>query len=129
MLYNIERHPELPALIATWHSNFKYSRDARAYVTDMHEWLERQETPIYYVLDLRNWHDMTFDELILAAHNATRSKSSNFHHPMNMGNLVITNDPTVKLSVEGLRSDVFGNAKTLIFSELEDAINYIRQAL
>jgi hypothetical protein len=129
MPYVIEKHPTLPALIATWHHDFKYSRDARAYVADMHEWLERQETPVYYVLDLRNWYDMTFDELVLAAHMATRSESSNFHHPMNLGNLVITNDPAVKSSVEGLRSDIFGNAKTFIFSELEDALNFIKKEL
>ncbi len=127
MTYTTEKHPDLPAIIATWHSDFNFSRDAQGYAMDMHKWLSAQETPVYYVLDLRAWHDMTFDELIHAANHATRSETSNFHHPMNQGNLVITNDTAVKLSVEGLRSDAFGNAKTIVFSELEDALHYIEQ--
>ena len=129
MSYTIEKHPTLPAIIATWHSDFDYASEVRAYVTEMHQMLSEQETPVYYVLDMRVWQDMTFDELIHAANMATRSESSNFHHPMNKGNLVITNDPAVKRSVEGLRSDVFGNAVTLIFSELEDALEHIRREL
>ncbi len=129
MSYSIERHPELPAIIATWHNDFSFSRDAKAYVQEMHRHLNEAETPVYYVLDLREWQDMTFDELVHAANLATRSETSNFHHPNNLGNLVITHDPAVKSSVTGLRSDVFGNAKTFIFSELEDALEFIRREL
>ena len=129
MSYTIERHPELPAIIAIWHSDFNFSREVKAYVQEMHKRLNEAESPVYYVLDMHAWHDMTFDELIHAANIATRSETSNFHHPNNLGNLVITNDPAVESSVQGLRSDVFGNAKTFIFPELKDALDYIRREL
>ncbi len=129
MSYTIEKHPTLPAVIATWHAGFNYTREAPAYVAEMHQLLNQQQTPIYYVLDLRAWRDMTLEELVQAANTATRSETSNFHHPMNKGNLVITNDPTVKLSVEGLRSDAFGNARITIFSTLEEALQHVQKEL
>ena len=129
MSYSIERHPELPAIIARWHSDFNFSREAQDYVKDMHRRLDEAESPVYYVLDMHEWHDMTLNELVHAANLATRSETSNFHHPNNLGNLVITNDPAVELSVKGLRSDVFGNAKTFIFAKLEDALEYIRREI
>lgn len=125
MTYTIEKHSKLPALIATWAESFVFTRDAPAYQKDMHSHLDQQKSPVYYVLDVRAWHDMTFDELLQGASIATRGEDPNFHHRMNLGTLFVTSDPTVRASAEGLRSDIFGNANVLVFNELDDALNYI----
>ncbi len=125
--YTIEKHPTLPAVIVTWHADFEFARDGQAQSNAMRELLNQQESPIFYIMDISNWHNMPFNELMDATSMAARGKDANFHNPMNMGTLIITNDPAVKLSAQGLRSDAFGNANVLVFSSLDDALNHAEE--
>lgn len=127
MSYTLEQHATLPAIIATWHDDFDFMRDAHAYSADMRDLLNSQDSPVFYVMDISVWKNMPFNDLIEATSLAARGKDANFHHPMNMGTLIITNDPAVTISANGLKSDAFGNANVFVFSTLDDALAFASQ--
>jgi|GEM_PF-3582972 len=125
--YTIEPHVTLPAVIVTWHEDFDFARDARPQSAAMREVLNNADSPIYYVMDLTLWSKMPFSDLIEATSIAARGKDANFHNSNNMGTLIVTKDPAVRISAEGLRSDAFGNANVLVFSSLDDALAHITE--
>lgn len=127
MTYTIEFHGDLPAIIGTWREDFVFAHDGKPYAQKMHAALEQQTSPVYYVLDLRQWHNMSFEELAEAANIGARGDDPNFHHKMNCGTLVLTNDPMLNATAEGMRSDIFGNVDMVVFPTLEDAEEYIIQ--
>lgn len=127
MIYRIEEHATLPALIATWDKDFEFMRDARDYSADIRERLNARQSPIFYIMNISLWTNMPFSDLLEASSIAARGKDANFHNPMNAGTLMVTTDPAVKISANGLKSDAFGNANVLIFSTLEDALAYVSE--
>lgn len=125
--YTIEHHATLPAVIVTWHEDFEFVRDARAQSNAMREVLNSQDSPIYYVMDLTTWNKMPFNELMEATSMAARGKDANFHNANNIATLIVTKDPAVRISAEGLRSDAFGNANVMVFSSIDDALAHISE--
>lgn len=126
MSYDIERLSDLPVLLGTWHSDFVFETEGRAYAAAMHEQLNQQTTEVFYILDMSNWNTMTFDELIVATNIGSRGKDANFHHPMNRKTLFVTTDPAVTLAAEGVTtSDVFGEVNAQVFTSLDDALAYV----
>src|SRR5690606_25660178 len=120
----IEHHPTIPAVIVTWHEEFDFSQHGRPQSAEMREILNAQESPIFYIMDISVWHNMPFNDLIEATALAARGNDANFHHPMNMGTLIISTDPAVRISALGTKSDAFGNANVMIFNNLDDALTY-----
>lgn len=127
MTYTIEQRSTPPAIIATWHDDFDFMRDARPYSAEIRTLLNAQESPVFYIMDISTWQNMSFNEIIEATSIAARGKDANFHNPMNRGTLIITNKPAVAISANGLKSDAFGNANVLVFSTLDDALAYANQ--
>ena len=127
MTYTIEQRTTPPAIIATWHDDFDFMRDARTYSVDVRELLNAQESPVYYIMNIGTWQNMSFNELLEATSIAAGSKDANFHNPNNIATLIITNDRAVAISADGLKSDSFGNANVLVFSTLDDALAFAQQ--
>ncbi|PJF45144.1 MAG: hypothetical protein CUN55_00415 [Phototrophicales bacterium] len=129
MTYTIERLDDMPVALGVWHQDFDFMRDSRAYSADMRTLLDQQESPVFYVLDMSAYKTMSLEELIDASNLAARGKNANFHHPMVRQILLISTDKGVEISVQGLRTEAFGNADTLVFPTREDALAYVAQQL
>lgn len=127
MTFDIKRLPDLPVLLGIWHEDFVFQDHVETYARAMHKQLNQQQTPVFYVLDLSHWDEMTVEELIAAAHISSSGNDPNFHHPMNRKSLLVTTDSTVKMAVEGLNSEAFGRVDALIFSSVENALAYVRE--
>lgn len=127
--YVVEMHPKLPIMMTRFEAHFVFENDARAYTLEARQTLDAQATPVFYLFDLTRWHIMSFGELMQAAAQAARGSNSNFHHPMNRYTLIVTHDPLVSMSAEGMQSDAYGNAKIKVFSSIEDAIAFVKAEL
>jgi hypothetical protein len=127
MTYTIERLHDLPVLLGIWRKDFVFGEDGRSYTLAMNSQLNQQDTAVFYILDMSNWHTMTFDELLIAANIGAQGKDANFHHPMNRKTLFVTQNAAVSIAAEGLSGEVFGNVNAAVFSSLDDALAHVRE--
>ncbi len=45
------------------------------------------------------------------------------------GSIVITNNPAVKLAMQGMNSDVYGNVSVAVFEEIDEALAYVHEQI
>jgi len=127
--YRIEAHPTLPIMMTKFEKNFVFMEHGLAYSADVKAFLDQQTSPVFYVFDLTEWHLMSFDEMMTAAAQAAKGKQTNFHHPMNRYTLIITDNPVVSMSAEGMTSSAYDQAQIKVFGSVDEAINFAKSEL
>jgi len=127
--FTITMHNTLPIMMTRFNPSFEFAKDAMPYTVQTRQKLDAQSSPVFYLFDLSDWHNMSLDELMQAAAQAARGKDSNFHHPMNRGTLIITQEDIVAMSAEGLHSAAYGNANVKVFNTVDDALNFAQSEL
>ncbi len=127
MSYTIERLSHLPVLLAVWQVDFEYMRDGKAFATAVHDALDQQTSPVFYMLDISPARLMTLEEIVKASNNAARGADPNFHHAKTRAVLVVSDEEINEVIVKGLQTPAFGNVNIQLFKTREAAFGYVRE--
>jgi hypothetical protein len=127
MSFSIQRYPDQPVLMVKLFREYNLSTDfAKSYPMVL-EHLEKENTPIFYVMDLSD-ASFDFETLIVGASKTSRGAQGTFHHPKVKEVLIVSPNDIIHAAAEGLTSDVYGNAHVKAFMSVDDALAYARSA-
>ena len=87
------------------------------------EALSAQPEPIYLILDLTGVV-LRLDDMIKTSNDATRGPGALLHHPNVIQTLFVVTDEMMRLSIHGLRNEVFGSARVAAFGSLNQALDF-----
>jgi hypothetical protein len=126
MFYNIEKLPDAPVIIGTWYEGFKFVEHGAQFDLDARALMDKQKTPIFYVLDLRQLHTISIEGIMEVAHTGAKVFTSAHRHPKNRGTIIVSKETIIKLAVKGVASAAFGNMNIRLFETLEEVMEYIK---
>jgi hypothetical protein len=127
MSYSINLLQDPPVLVSSWDSSFEFTQEIRAYSDEIKTILDARTEPLYYVMDFREWKDMSLENMMKAAEVGARSGNSNLHHPMTKGVLFITGSRLMEMAARGMKSDIYGNLDIRVFSTVDDALDFVKK--
>jgi hypothetical protein len=128
MSYSINVRTDLPVLVSTWESSFDVKSELRAYSDEIKHILDARTSPLYYLIDFREWKDISLENVMMASDAAARSGHSNFHHPMIKSILFVTGNGLVEMTARGMKSDIYGNLSIRVFSTVDEALDFVRKS-
>jgi hypothetical protein len=129
MSYTIEKLRGEPILVNILHEDFRFGSKSQTNAHDeVIRILDDAPEPLFMIIDMSQV-SMDFVSLMSNANTATRGVSPILHHPKIRRTIIVSNDLIIKLSVQGMDSPIFGNVSMMLFSTLDEAIDYARSEL
>jgi hypothetical protein len=128
MGFHAEVFQDEPILMVTLDGEFTVGGtlpDLMAHVVGV---LDAAPQKLFYVVDMRNMK-VSFEDVMNGANVAARGAGSFLHHPNIREIVLISTDKMIALSVQGLRSPVFGLESVSLFPTVEEALSYARQQM
>lgn len=122
MSYIIERLPNKPVILQTFHSDFD-TPEWEGSAAELVRLLDDLREPVYFICDMTQI-SLGLDNVISAANRATTGSEPIFHHPKIQEIVLVSNDALVKLAAWGLNTVVFCNMKVWVFGTLDEALAY-----
>ncbi|MCA9915146.1 MAG: hypothetical protein KC496_17445 [Anaerolineae bacterium] len=127
MNYSIEILNDPRVMHVTMHEGFQ-QEDFADHVRDVWRTLDSLEEPLYQIIDIRGV-ELSFDDVMEFLRVAVRGEHPLPSHPMNRGNLVVTDSRLYQLVIKGLRTASFGNISIHAYESLDAALHWVyRQA-
>jgi hypothetical protein len=127
MIADVYIHPELPALVRIFGSDFKLIEHAIAINEEDEIILDAQTTKLYYVVDVREVQ-LNFDDITRGASMAAH-QFKNYRHQNVIENLMIVPNRLYDVAAQSLKSPMFGNLRLKTFYAIEDAFAHIERQL
>ena len=128
MLFDVKKHPDLPAVIGQWYEGFKFVKDGADYAVAANALLDEQTEPVFYIIDMSDLQTITIDGVTEVANSGANNLKSSYRHPMNREMILISQANIVKLAVKGASTATFGNLKVKLFETLDEALAYIEKS-
>jgi hypothetical protein len=122
MSYSVTKMAGEPVIIIKFHSDFDAHVEAQQAFEAGARLLAEQTEPVFSIWDVRQ---STADlQSIMEGANVSRTNVA----PVNeRASIVVTNDPVVKLAMEGMNSEVYGHVVIPVFETLEEALAYVHE--
>jgi hypothetical protein len=127
--FDIKIPSDLPVIIGTWHTGFKFADHGEEYSREVGALLDAQTSPVYYIMDMNQLEDISVEGIVLSANRGARGANPNLHHAMNRGSIIVAKAAVLHLAAKGLDTSAFGNVKVKLFESVEDALDYVRAAV
>lgn len=121
----IDKLPDEPIVLVTVFNGYDFGNDMLESNKPSFELLDSQDSPVYWVLDMRQVK-LGFEQLISSSSAMTRGEKPLWHHPMIRQTVIVTDAGMIKLAVKGLSSPTFGNLAVRVFGTVEEALDYAR---
>ncbi len=125
MNYSIEILQDPHVMHVVMHEGFQQA-DFEAHVQDVWRTLDSLEEPLYQIIDIRAVM-LEFDAVMEFLRIAVRGDKALPNHPMNRGNLVVTDNRLYQLVIQGLRTASFGNISIYAYNSLDAALDWVRK--
>lgn len=123
MSYSIKKLVGEPVILIQFHADFDPHKEAQQAFEASARLLSEQSEPVYAIWDVRQ---SAVSLQIMEGANISRTNAT----PTNeRGSIVITNNPAVKLAMQGMNSDVYGNVSVAVFEEIDEALAYVHQQI
>jgi hypothetical protein len=124
MSFSVEKMVGEPVILIQFHADFDAHTEAQKAFEASAKLLAEQTEPVFAIWDVRQ--SSTDLQSIMEGANVSRTNVT----PANeLGSIVVTNNPAVKLAMQGMNSDVYGNVIVPVFEEINEALAYIHQQL
>ena len=122
MSYTVEKMAGIPVILVQLHADFNAHTEAQEAFEASGRLLSEQTEPMFTIWDARQ--SASDLQGIMEGANVSRT---NVTHPNERGSIVITGDPLVRLAMEGMNSEVYGNVVIPVFEDLDEALAYVHQ--
>jgi hypothetical protein len=124
MSYMVTKMAGEPVILIQFHSDFDAHVEAQPAFEASAKLLAEQTEPVFAIWDVRQ--STTDLQGIMEGANISRVNAT----PANeRGSIVITNDPVVKLAMEGMNSEVYGHVVIPVFESIDEALVYVHEQL
>jgi hypothetical protein len=123
MIADVYIHPDLPALVRVFGSDFESVEHVIAVNDEDEIILDAQIQNMYYVVDLYDLN-VSLDEILHTTDQAAHPFKNYRHHNV-IENLVIVPDAYYESAVQTFQSSVFGDLPVKICASMEEALTYM----
>lgn len=128
MSFSVFVMPDLPVVVFKAHVDY----DPRTEMGPAHEavlaLLGELEGKFYHLVDMTEKEaGLDFSAIQEGASQSARGPNPVFHHPKVKHVVFVTRNPMLKLAVEGMQSEVYGNLVIQSFETLAEAEAFIRR--
>ena len=124
MSYTVEKMAGEPVILVQLHADFDAHTEAQQAFEASGKLLAEQTEPVFTVWDVRQ--SVSDLQGIMEGANISRTNAT---HPNERGSIVITDDPVVKLAMQGMNSEVYGNVVVPVFEDIDEALAYVHQQI
>ena len=122
MSFTIEKIADAPAVLVQAGADFDAETELEIAVKESTWLIAEQTTPVFAIWDTCQMS--TTVNIIVQGANVSRSLDI----PANqVGTLVISSTPAIKMAMEGMNSHAFGHMTVPVFENLDEAVAYARQ--
>lgn len=123
MNYTIEILDEPSVLLIRILQDFSRA-DFESHIRDVRNVFASLETPIYQIIDVRAVN-LGLDDVMAFVKLSVRSEESITTHPMNRGNIIITENRFYQMVVTGIARASFGSVRIEVFESLDAALDWV----
>jgi len=127
MIADVYIHSDLSALVRVFGSDFKLVEHAIAVNEEDEIILDAQTHKMYYVIDLCDLQ-ISIGDMIRGA-NMAAHQFKNYRHENVIENLMVVPHHLYKAAAQSLESSILGSVRLKIYSNRQDALSYIQQAV
>lgn len=125
MIADVYFHPDLPALVRVFGSDFKLVEHAIAINEEDEIILDAQTQKLYYIVNVCDMK-ISFDDMVKGA-NLAAHQFKNYRHHNVIENLIIVPNRLYEMAAQSLKSNIFGGLYLKTYYSMEDALSYIAQ--
>jgi hypothetical protein len=124
MSYTVTKMAREPVILIQFHADFDAHVEAQQAFEASAKLLAEQTEPVFAIWDVRQ--STTDLQSIMEGANISRTNVT----PENeRGSIVVTNDPVVKLAMQGMNSEIYGNVVIPVFEDVDQALAYVHEQL
>jgi hypothetical protein len=124
--YTIEKLPGEPVIVMTVHEDFDPSEQVGEGAKAVNRILDESGGPVFFIQDLTRMK-VDFEDIMVGASAVGRGDATPFHHPNIREIIAVTQDPAIRMVIEGMATDVYGIVHMVIFDTLGEAIDYVHK--
>ena len=129
MSYQIERLPDVPAVVATFNADFDAATELESVITELRQTISNEAHPIYVVMDL-SAYNISMNDLFVGTGVGMRSRDTEKKAESmdkTLKTIIVTKHKILQASIKGFERFGFGKDLELATS-LDDALQIIRNA-
>jgi hypothetical protein len=115
-----------PVVIVTLPKEYNLAAELPVQLPKYIGMLDAATEPVYWIVDARS-SSLKVDEIIVGASLVARGAHPLYHHRNIRQVIYVTSSQIMKLGIEGLKDETFGNVNIRIFDDLDEALKYTRQ--
>ncbi|MBN1203257.1 MAG: hypothetical protein JXJ20_15520 [Anaerolineae bacterium] len=127
MSYTVEKIAGESVILVKLNADFDVKEAKEAFEASF-KLLAEQTEPVYVIWDSSQSPDADLQAIMEGA-NVSRASRTGAPLPNELGSIVITNNPAVKMAMQGLNSEVYGHLVIPVFEEIDEALAYVHQQL
>lgn len=121
----VQKLPGEPLFIEIMPEGYDLFTDLEGDIAVMIGLLDVQPEPVDWIVDLQAL-TFTMDEVLMAASKLARGDNPAYHHPNLRQMVFVTTDKFLEIAAKGMDSEVFGNLSILVFTRMDEALQYVR---
>ncbi len=125
--YTIEKLPGEPILLFTAHRDYDVSVDIVKAAAEVNQLLDELGEPVFFVQDLMAVV-IDVDDMLVGSNTAGGSETATFRHPNIREVVAATQDQMLRMALEGMANETYGNVRVSLFDNIDDAMAYVRSA-
>ena len=122
--YTIEKMPNEPVIVMKVHEDYNPPQHMGEGAKALNRILDKSGGPVFFIQDLTRMK-VDFEDIVVGAATIGRGNTAPFHHPNIRENIAVTQDPIIRMAIEGMATDVYGNVHVIIFDTLDEAMDYV----
>jgi hypothetical protein len=122
--YTVKKIEGEPVILIQFHTDFDAHTEAQKAFEASAQLLSEQTEPVFTIWDVRK--SVSDLQSIMEGANVSRTNAT---HPNERGSIVVTDNEIVKLAMQGLNSEVYGNVVIPVFEDIDGALAYVRQQI
>lgn len=126
MSFDLERIPNMNAILATWNEDFKYREEASDYELQLSALLNEADAPQYVIVDM-TVSSMSFNDIMFGIQRVSEGTTSLFKHPNAEQYVIVSTNKAIQMSANGLQRIGLGDLNVAVVGSIEEAKEHILQ--
>jgi len=128
MPFSTRQLPGEPIVIATAHSPLKIETDMPELAKQITEFLQKIPGKIYYISDTSLLDHLEFRDVVIGMAEVTRGPAA-FLSNERLQTIVVGSTQMIQLAVQSVSQEQYGGLNIVLYSSLDEAIQYARNQI
>ena len=125
MSFTVEKYPDEPIILSTYHESFDPSRDIHQVFKLVSQLADGINGPVYRIIDNRRLH-LTFDKMTILMGEESQRKPGSISDPR-LSTVIVTTSDLAQFGAKSMREqEQYGKHPLTLFTSLEEALAHVR---